>query len=181
MKTIPMKYKMLAAALLLTLSVAYLMTTGRFEHFLLSNDADKPANISSVRNKIFAADPPRSPGGSDAKIDSGGPAAMVTRAFFKPMQSELADAVGLEITAVEQSGELVISGLLRDGSACNRLQIDFELEADDGRNLYHTLIIGSTGQTGEQPVRSKRRLPPPVSGSPAAWRTHVASIRCLDP
>lgn len=107
--------------------------------------------------------------------------AEITRTFYKPTYSDSAEAIRLEISAVEKSSELLIVGRLFDGSACNRLQIDLELKGDDGRKIFHTLILARTGKAGEMPIQSKRRLPPSAVHSPTVWKAHVADLRCLDP
>jgi len=181
MKPISVKTIFWTAVTLIALASAYLLVSGTIERLIRSDDPDRSAPAPVVRNRIPAAHKPRPADNSGAKIGSVDPSAGVTRAFFKPLRSESADTVRLEITAVEKNNELVISGKLLDGSACNRLQIELELQADNGRKIFHALILGNVDAAGERPIRSKRRLPPSSDKLPLAWRAHVAAIRCLDP
>ncbi len=181
MKSIDRKYFLWPAATLLAFAVAYLLTAGSIERLFRTADPGEQAAVPIVRGKIQVAGQPQAVDTIGKEKGPSKPAAGVTRAFFKPPRSETAEAVGLEITAVEQNGELVINGLLHDGSGCNRLQIDLELETEDGRKIYHTLILGDVGRIGEKPIRSKRRLPPSDHSLAVAWRAHVTALRCLDP
>ena len=87
----------------------------------------------------------------------------------------------MEITPVEKNNELMLSGKLFDGSDCVRLQIDLELRSDNGRKIFHTIILGDVDAAGERMIRSKRRLPSSTDALPVAWTAHIASLRCLDP
>jgi hypothetical protein len=169
------------AAALMALAAAYLLISGNFERLILLTGPQKPAAAPIASNKKSAVGSLEVSEGSGEEAEFADPAAGVTRAFYKSAQSAPTEAVRLKIAVVEQNGELLINGSLFDGSACPRLHIELELEADDGRKLFHTLVLGDTGQTDERPLRSKRRLPPAAPELPAIWRAHVDSLRCLDP
>ena len=181
MKPIAKKYIFLAAAALLILAAATLVISGSIDRLIRVAGFDQPVIVPHARNTAPVAGKPQVSDSNDKSSGANQPAPGVTRAFFKPPGSKSAEAVRLEIKAVERNNELMISGSLRDGSACRRLQIDIELKADDGRKLFHTLMLGDSGRTEAQPIRSKRRLPPSAKNLPAIWSAHVAAIRCLDP
>ncbi len=181
MKSIAKKRLLWVAAVLLALGVAYLLASSSIERMLHSVDRARPAVGAAVHKKIAAVDQPPADEGSNSTAASGGLAAGVTRTFIKPSHPAWAQAVHLEISAVEQNSELVVSGSLLAASQCSRLQIDLELQADDGRKVFHTMILGSAGPVGQRPIQSRRRLPPSAAGTPALWSAHVASLRCLDP
>jgi hypothetical protein len=179
MKPIAVKTIWIAAALI-ALAAAYLLVSGSFERLIFSSGPQKPAAAPIANNKNPVAGRLEVSGGS-GKAESVNPATGVTRAFFKPTHSSPSETLRLKIAVDEQNGELLLNGSLLVGSACSRLQIELQLEADDGRKLFHTLVLGNSGRTGERPLRSKRRLPPATTGLPATWRAHVASLHCLDP
>ena len=174
---------LISVAVLVTITVVFLLFSGRFERLNLPSAPVDSSMAPVVRNKI---PPPGSAPGSGGGLENTGltdPFAGVTRTFIKPSHSdsEPAQAVRLEITAIEQNNELIIAGKLIDGSACKRLRLDLELDTDDGRKIFHTLILGGTSRTGEREIRSKRRLSPSSARSPLTWRAHVAALQCLDP
>ena len=165
---------------LVALAAAGLLASGRLAG-LAGFTASGTSAAPVVRNKIPDADEPPATDTSEREAGSAEPSAAVTRTFFKPLHTTPAQAVRMEITAVEKNHELLISGKLFDGSNCKRLQIDLELQAEDGRKIFHTLILGDIAAAGQRPIRSKRRLSPSSDGPPVTWRARVSSLRCLQP
>jgi hypothetical protein len=181
MKAISVKNILVSVVVLVAIAGVFLFASGRIERLIPFSVSDDSSTVPVVRYKIPPPDSAPVSGGSGNNTGSADPLAGITRTFIKPSHSEPAEAVRLEISAVEQNNELIIAGKLFDGSDCNRLQIDLELNVDDGRRIFHTLILGSTNQTGERAIRSKRRLSPSSARSPITWRAHVTALRCLDP
>ncbi|KPJ78179.1 MAG: hypothetical protein AMJ54_04995 [Deltaproteobacteria bacterium SG8_13] len=176
-----MKTVLWLTAVLLALAVAFLLASGRIGHGVRPTVSEEPKSPPSIRHKIPDADRPTETGDGGKKTGPADPIGGVTRTYVKPSYSEPTEAVRLEVSAIEQDGELLIVGKLFDGSSCYRMQIDLELQADDGRIVFHTLMLSPTGQNQERPIRSKRRLPPSSTKAPVSWRAHVAALRCLDP
>ena len=176
-----MKHIFWVAAVLLALTLAALAISGSIEPLIRLVGFGQPAVAPIVRQRIPGADEPQPLDSNDQSTDSVPSQNAVTRVFFKSSGTSSSEAVRLEIKAVEQKSELVISGALRDGSACRRMQIDLKLKANDGREFFHSLMLGDTGQSGAQPIRSRRRLPSATNSQPAVWHAHVAALRCLDP
>ena len=174
---------LISVAVLVAIALVFLFVSGRFERLMRSSAPDGSSTVPVVRNKIPPPNSAPVTGSSGRRTAPADPFTGVTRSFIKPSHSdsEPAHAVRLEISAVEQNNELIITGKLIDDSACNRLQVDLELDVDDGRKVFHTLILGGTNQNEERTIRSKRRLSPSSARSPLIWRAHVAALRCLDP
>ena len=175
-----LKYSFWTIASLLVIAAIYFLFFGQFPPSSGTVDSGEPTVDPIVRKVHSDTGRQQIPDSGDQqgrRQSSKG----VTRTFFKPSDSQSAQTVDLEITAHEQIGALQISGNLRDGLECSRLQIELELQSDDGRKVFHTLVLGKTGGSDGRTIRSKRRLMPAQDESPASWSAHVAAIRCLDP
>ena len=181
MKLISVRTICWSATILVAIAVLYLLVLGSIERLNFSNKLQTPAAVPIVRNKIPVDEKPQSVERSGEGRESVEPANSVTRTFFKPSDAQPSEAVRLEVKAVEKNNELAISGNLLDGSTCGRLQVELQLKSTDGREVFHTLILGATGRTGERPIRSMRRLPPTAGDLPVTWNARVRSVRCLDP
>ena len=183
MKASSVTYTLTAVGVLVVMAVGFLLFSGRMERL---NQPSAPVDSSMapvVRNKIPLPESTSVSGGRGKNTGPTDPFAGITRTFIKPSHSDAkpTQVIRLEISAVEQNNELTIAGKLIDGFACNRVQLDLELDVDDGRKIFHSMILGGTKQTGEREFRSKRRLSPSSARSPLTWRAHVAALRCLDP